>query len=344
MSFTVVVCTRNRPELLDRCLASVSKLDYPDFEVLVVDNAPSDARSLDVAQRWRARYCLEPVPGLSRARNRGVRVSRSELIAFIDDDEIPDALWLRGLAAEFDDPHVMAVTGRILPLIAETNGGPFLMAAGDFDRGLQKRTLDRETPCWFEIANFGGIGDGGNMAFRRCAFEIWSGFDVRLGRGTIISGSEEHRAFLSLVDRGYRVVYAPEAVVRHPSAEDFDELRARHLDNRTSAIAYMALLFTEESRYRRAVIKYFAEGLIGKRRTWRSFGSDQSKVTSLWSELIAATRGLFLYLKMRIEGLVVIDPRVDRLGYPQANLGSPTQDSTLSVGMSAERHPTQVRN
>src|SRR5579871_6798901 len=86
---TVVIPTHDRPDALDRCLAEVSKLDYDNFDVLVVDNAPSDDQAREVAARWCARYLLEPVAGLSRARNRGALFSNSEIIAYLDDDAVP---------------------------------------------------------------------------------------------------------------------------------------------------------------------------------------------------------------------------------------------------------------
>jgi glycosyltransferase involved in cell wall biosynthesis len=117
---TVVICTRNRPEHLERCLGAVTRLLYPRFDVLVVDNAPSHDRAREIAARWGADYVVEPALGLSRARNRGVRASQSEIIAFLDDDALPEPDWLCNLVTEFRDPMVMAVTGRILPLRVET--------------------------------------------------------------------------------------------------------------------------------------------------------------------------------------------------------------------------------
>jgi len=298
-SFSVVICTRNRPELLNRCLAEVTRLEYPNFEVLVVDNAPSDQRTLKVARRWSTRYCVEPEPGLSRARNRGVSECRSEIVAFIDDDEIPDPFWLWGLAGEFEDPLVMVVTGRRLPLAA-TKSRPFPNGVSIVDLGTHKRIVDRETPFWFEMANFGGIGDGGNMAFRRSAFDIWPGFDVRLGRGAPICGGEEHRAFFSLVNLGYRVVYTPEAVVRHPSAASLAELRALLLRNTAATVAYMALMMTDEPQHRRATLKYLVQGIFGRRRSWRCQVSEPLLIPSRSRKLIAGTWGLLLYTRMRL--------------------------------------------
>jgi cellulose synthase/poly-beta-1,6-N-acetylglucosamine synthase-like glycosyltransferase len=74
--------------------------------------------------RWGVRYVVEPLVGLSRARNRGARACDSEIVAFLDDDALPEPEWLSGLLREFEDPLVMAVTGRILPLSVETKAGP----------------------------------------------------------------------------------------------------------------------------------------------------------------------------------------------------------------------------
>jgi glycosyltransferase involved in cell wall biosynthesis len=274
-------------------LAEVTRLDYSDFDVVVVDNAPADHRTLEVVQNAHVRYCVEPLPGLSRARNQGVSLCRSDIVAFIDDDEIPDRRWLHGLGAEFNDPLVMTVTGRILSSTRGTSTeGRAVLASRD--RGTARLAVDRDTHRWFELTNFGGMGSGGNMAFRRSAFDIWPGFDVRLGRGAVISGGEEHRAFFSLVDRGYRIVYTPEAVVRHPPATSLAEVQARHLGNRAAAVAYMALLLAEEPRYRRATLKYFAEGMLGRRRSWRLRASEQSGIASRAVDLIAGTRGLLM--------------------------------------------------
>jgi len=115
LSCSVVICTRDRPERLEQCLEAVARLDYPRVDALIVDNAPSDSRTRDLAARRGVRYLVEPLPGLSRARNRGARACETEIVAFLDDDAIPEPDWLSALAAEFMDPLVMAVAGRVRP-------------------------------------------------------------------------------------------------------------------------------------------------------------------------------------------------------------------------------------
>jgi hypothetical protein len=114
---TVVVCTRNRAEVLRRCLVDLSGLTYPDLEVLVVDNAPSDSSTEDVvtaaaARDPRIRYARQVLPGLSRARNRGLELATGDVVAYTDDDVRVDPSWVHGLVRGFQRrADVACVTG-----------------------------------------------------------------------------------------------------------------------------------------------------------------------------------------------------------------------------------------
>jgi glycosyltransferase involved in cell wall biosynthesis len=300
-SCSVVICTRDRPELLNRCLDAVSRLTYPKFDVLVVDNAPKDARAWEIAKRWGTQYMIEPVLGVSRVRNCGAFASDGEIVAYLDDDFEPEPGWLKALALEFADPKVMAVAGQICALEteAETNELPAAIL-GLYIGGPDRRVADRMTPSWFELTNFGGITPGGNMAFRRSAFEVWPGFDERLGRGALLLGGEEHYAFFSLVDRGYRVVYTPHAVVRHPLPRNILELRECYLKDLRAAIGYMTLLLVEKPCYRRATLKYILEGVKGVKRTWRfREGEPRPRIVPWWRMMIAYLYGPLLYIRSR---------------------------------------------
>jgi glycosyltransferase involved in cell wall biosynthesis len=295
---TVIICTRNHPAELDRCLEGVARLRYLKFDVLVVDNAPTDERAREVAARWNARYITEPVAGLSRARNRGARACDTEIVAFLDDDCVPEPEWLSWLVREFKNPSVMVVTGRVVPLSLQTEAERLSALAGFNSDGHGPRQVDRETPSWFELANFGGIGDGMNMAFRRRAFDVWPGFDERLGRGALIDGAEEHYAFFSLLKDGHLVVYTPYAVIRHPFPRDMKRLRERHLKDLASATAYITFLFAEQPRYRGAVIKYVLEALRGTRREWRGQAAGpRPRIVSRWRMLLAWLHGPLLYVQ-----------------------------------------------
>ena len=295
LSCSVVVCTRDRPDHLNRCLEAFSALVYPRYDILVVDNAPSDSRTKEVAERWGANYIVEPRVGLSRARNLGARSSRSDIIAFTDDDSVVDSDWLTNLITEFSDPEVMAVTGRILPLRNEEQTADVFAYA--LDLGDQKRIIDRSHPLWFEIASFGGLGDGVNMAFRRRAFDLWSGFDERLGRGTPIYGGEEHRAFCTVVEHGFRVVYAPQAIVYHWLPCSLQEIGRGYLKSLSASTAYMTLLLVE-TRHRWKTLKYLLGAAGSRHRSWR--GCPEKSPSSLvprWRKTFACLAGPLIYVR-----------------------------------------------
>ena len=92
---SIVVSTRDHPEYLARCLRSLLTLHYPDYEVIVVDNAPSTTATAELIQSTygheaRIHYVCENRPGLSLARNCGIKAARGEILAFTDDDVVVD--------------------------------------------------------------------------------------------------------------------------------------------------------------------------------------------------------------------------------------------------------------
>ena len=189
LSCSVVICTRDRPDVLARTLRALRQQTLRDFEIVVVDSAPNGHPAVDVASRYGARRVEEPVPGVARARNRGARSCNTDFVAYLDDDCLPAPDWLERMLAEFQDDRVIAVGGRVEGIVPEQRVEPWHYAAARDCRRPQRRRVDSRTAGWFELANFGALGDG-NMAFRRAAFNVWPGFDERLGRGGPLHGGE----------------------------------------------------------------------------------------------------------------------------------------------------------
>jgi cellulose synthase/poly-beta-1,6-N-acetylglucosamine synthase-like glycosyltransferase len=298
---SVVICTRDRPETLDVCLKAVTALDYPQFDVLVVDNAPSDDRARAVAERWsthtNVRYVVEPVRGVSRARNLGAHSCGGEIVAYTDDDALPEADWLRALVREFEDARVMAVAGQVLPPVTGDCNALDARVRSLAGCGQAERlVVDRDTPYWFEMANFGGIGDG-NMAFRRQAFEVWPGFDVRLGRGASLLAGEEHYAFYQLIERGWRVVYTPASVLRHRFPATFRGFSDQHRKIVTEAAAYATLLFVEQPGYRSRLLQYAARSLNGGQPWQRRIEGKRPHLFPRWHKLYASLAGPWIYVR-----------------------------------------------
>ncbi|MER6399631.1 glycosyltransferase family 2 protein [Kitasatospora sp. NPDC059973] len=228
VTVSVVVCTRDRTEQLRSCLDSLLRTGYPHVEVLVVDNAPrSDATERLVATRYRdrVRYLREPVPGLARARNRGLAAVHGEVVAFADDDLIIDTGWVGALAGAFGaDDRIGCVTGLVLPAELDTPAQAALEQYGGYSRGFAARDWSlRDRPddplMRFSVGRF---GSGANMAFRTALLRGIGGFDPATGAGTPARGGEELLAFFQMLDAGHTVAYQPDAIVwhRHPRTGD----------------------------------------------------------------------------------------------------------------------------
>lgn len=258
---TVVVCTRDRNSLLEACLDSLRRQTYSCFEILVVDNGTAyPARRL--CARLGVRWVPAPVPGLTRARNIGARAANGELIAFIDDDSQVEQGWLDALVAVFADSGASAVCGRVRYMRANEDalGMSDEEAAGG--RVRARACVDRHTPGWFALACFGGIGNGGNMAFRRELLSEGLQFEERIGRGRLIDSGDEHVLFATLIERGLRIAQAPEAVVRHPSPRTpRQQAERRYLDLRSS-ISHLLFVWGEFSAHRVDILRFLLSAVL----------------------------------------------------------------------------------
>jgi O-antigen biosynthesis protein len=280
LTATIVICTRNRPALLRNCLQGIARLRRTPDEVLVVDNTSGDCETETIVREFAATYTVEAIPGLSRARNRGLAESKSEIVAYLDDDALPAESWLEFLLEPFADPRVGAVTGRtILP-----------ESQADVSNQEPARFLSNKDRQWFEIAAFGGLGIGTNMALRKSACNGWKVFDERLGRGTLFQGMEEHHAFAHLVSIGHCAVHGPAAIVLHRSQKNVDiKQEARN------QIAYSMLLFSEYPSQRIDLLRFLFRRVRRKPLNWPRDTQDPGEIiTSGWRVLLTASFGAAL--------------------------------------------------
>jgi glycosyltransferase involved in cell wall biosynthesis len=297
---SVVICTRNRAELLARCLRSLTELDYPTYELIVVDNTAGDREVEQLAADAGARYITESRIGLSRARNTGGQAAKGEIVAYIDDDAVAEPHWLSRHAAALEDQGLMATTGRILPVSLEAPSARMYAAAGGEDLGEVAFRVDRTTQGWFEMANFGGVGVGVNMAFGRALFEMGWGFRESLGLGAGIL-SEEHYAFFTIIRAGQAIAYLPDAIVRHDYPTTTAAFRRRRFRILQGSAAYMLMLLVEEPEFRRETLRYMWEAARGKRRSWRH-GDVDERLGSRLQLLMAVSAGVPLYLRTLFAG------------------------------------------
>lgn len=226
-SVSVIICTRDRPEELARCLRSLQELSQPPEEILVVDNAPSsDATQQLVAQTPGIRYILEPRPGLDVARNTGIHHSIGDIIAYTDDDLTVHPDWIARLRQSFREPKVMVFTGLVLAAELETEAQFIFEKYWSFNRGYRALTFDTQYFEKFKLLGVPAwrIGAGANMAFRRKIFELVGEFDERLDVGAAgCSGDSE--LWYRVLAEGWTCRYEPTSVTYHYHRRDLDKLK-----------------------------------------------------------------------------------------------------------------------
>ena len=218
--FSIVVPTHNRPGSLADCLESIGRLRYPRslLETIVVDDGSCTAPEA-VVDRYRGRFRLELVvqsrAGPASARNKGAAAARGDFLAFTDDDCRPDPLWLQALAAGFRDAPEAAIGGRTI------NGLP--------NNIYSSASQLLVTYLYSYYNGTGGAASfftSNNLAVPTDGFRALGGFD-----DTFPLAAGEDRDFCDRwVERGARLLHAPEAIVYHEHALDLPAFIRQHVN------------------------------------------------------------------------------------------------------------------
>jgi GT2 family glycosyltransferase len=194
---SVVVCSCNGARTIGETLAALENLEYPNYEIVVVDDGSTDQTGI-VAGRYDVRLIRTKNNGLSVARNLGMNAATGEIVAYLDDDAYPDRHWLTYLASAFmRTPHAGIGGPNIAPpgdgviadCVANAPGGPVYVLLSD------------------EVAEH---IPGCNMAYRREQLMAVGGFDPRFR-----AAGDDVDMCWRLQERGWTLGFAPTAVVWH---------------------------------------------------------------------------------------------------------------------------------
>jgi GT2 family glycosyltransferase len=215
-AISVVIPHFNQPELLARCLASLTRAaDEPAAEIIVVDNGSRELPDAVVARHPGVRLSREAEPGPGPARNHGVTLSKGALLAFIDADCVAAPGWLAAIARRFEDPATMVLGGDVQILHANP-ARPTGLECFEAEFGYRMEHYIRRE-------NFTGTG---NLAMRREVFDRVGGF---AGIGIAEDRDWGQRAHA----QGIGITWAPEMLAFHPARTTFAEL-ARKWDRHTA--------------------------------------------------------------------------------------------------------------
>jgi O-antigen biosynthesis protein len=194
---SVVVCSHNGERTIQDCLEGLLELEYPDHEVIVVDDGSSDATAAIVSGHP-VRFISTANNGLSSARNAGMEAATGEIVAYLDDDARPDPDWLTHLAAVFMNTEHAGV------------GGPNISPPSD---GLIADCVAKSPGNPVHILLSDGEAEhipGCNMAFRRDCLQAIGGFDTRFR----VAGDDVDACW-RLQEHGWTLGFSPAAVVWH---------------------------------------------------------------------------------------------------------------------------------
>jgi glycosyltransferase involved in cell wall biosynthesis len=309
---TVVICTRDRPVGLRATLASLQRQTDLDFSVLVVDNGSNSAASAAVVEELglpRCEYIVEPWPGLSRARNRALGTVHTDLVAWIDDDEVADTCWVSRLKEGFaHEVRPAAVCGVMLPAELEFEAQVRFEQYGGFNKGrgmapevLQMGASSVVSPLYPLPA----FGSGGNMAFRTEALRSVGGFDPCLGAGTRTHGGEETRVLSLLLSSGQAVLHWPAAVTWHTHRREMAALRKQFYGYSAGLSAFYVSIIRSRPRVVLDVLRLTPFALRDLRRGSNNLRSGQLPDDFPTKLLRAAHRGLleggFMYVQEAIK-------------------------------------------
>jgi GT2 family glycosyltransferase len=212
---TVAIATMGRPSALARCLRAVLDGATLPAELVIIDQSTDDAtervvRRMASSSAVRVDYVRQPRLGLAASRNAAIAASTRPIVAFTDDDCVPDSYWLTAIISTFEtDPNTDVVTGRILPLGPDQPGRHAVSCRRSC---MPARFHGRSLP-WT-------AGSGGNVAVKRSWLERVGGFDERLGAGARGLSAEDMDLLYRLLCAGAVVQYEPASIVLHERKDD----------------------------------------------------------------------------------------------------------------------------
>jgi GT2 family glycosyltransferase len=248
VSVSVVVCTRNRAHVLPDCLYSLKRLEHGAIDFIIVDNAPLDDSTRDVVMEVasddpRFQYVREMMPGLSHARNRGLAQTKSEIIAYTDDDVRVDPLWVKGLLRGFGRrSDVGCVTGLVASASLELPAEQYFDGRVWWSSRCEARVYDAQCgPVGMALHPYaaGAFGTGANFAVRTALLREIGAFDESLGAGSLCDGGEDLDIFVRFIRAGYSISYEPAALVWHEHRADRDDLSRQMYAYGKSLSAYL---------------------------------------------------------------------------------------------------------
>jgi len=215
LTFSVIICTYNRCDLLKESLVSILSImpDNGKYELIVIDNNSTDNTKETVRNFTNVRYVLEANQGLSYARNRAIKESQNTILLFLDDDIELNSNYFEICKALYSESDCNIVGGKVLPYkvqIPHWLAPEFYYLSSVFDLGNQPMDVSKVM--------------GANYTMRKSVAVEVGGYNINLGRkGKNLAGGEEVEYLNRAKSKGYKINYEPNLVVYHKINEKLEQ-------------------------------------------------------------------------------------------------------------------------
>jgi|Deesub1362A_J573_1020465.scaffolds.fasta_scaffold02187_1 GT2 family glycosyltransferase len=243
---SIIVPVYNAENTIIDCIESLLKVDYPEekLEIIIVDDCSSD-KTPEILKHYAKEEKVNVIrhrknKGAAAARNTGFKYAKGKIIVFTDSDCIVSENWIKELVKCYNS-DIGAVGGKFIPynldnLIAKFSHGRNLVT--------EVKAIQNENRI-IEIKN--GLLPSANLSFRREVFEELNGFDERFRK----AGGEDRDICYRLLQKGYKLIYNPKAVVYHKHR---DNIRSFFMQNFTYAY-YRELVKKKHKYYRKRKLR-----------------------------------------------------------------------------------------
>ncbi len=289
---SIIVAAYNAEKTISRCVESLLALDYPKYEIIVVDNNSQD-KTAKIIKQYNVTYLLEKKQGWPAARNKGIAYSKKKYVANIDADCFPSRSWLKNLIYSFNGHNVGCVVGKTLVEEGGSLAQRYYASTNPF--GIEHKIGNTDFVPW----------GGGNNVLLREAFMKAGGYDS----DRFVSGAcvEFHHRLLK--EYGYKTKYETKAIIYHEargSIREFFTVASKYTHDGFLRSRTKEMENTKSYYHFFAVRKLYRISLnilgIGYRGIKASIGKDKwFRVVSNFFTIIGLSGTIYGYCKGRMK-------------------------------------------
>jgi len=299
----VVYCGYRPATRLKRCLESLQNIEYPSYEIILVDNGMSGDETGKIASGFQVHYVKESFTNVSNALYCGAAVASHNILAFTTELGHVDRYWLRSLGLPFRDPKVQAVLGFVAPDELETVTQNQIHYGGYWMYGGTRKSSNKDAVLAYESMLMAyNLASGINMAFRK---------DIFLSLGTFSHPRENNlylnsygmELFHDVMARGHIIAYEPTALVWYSPARDVHSGCRLAFETGMCMMRYLRASWRSRVQSRFSILRYAIISWLARRIIRRMIRPGNATRRLIISELAGGIWGAFMNRRAKDESV-----------------------------------------